>query len=195
MKPMETYDVLREAFAFFNKELFGSKLSDCLILLHRHRSAYGYFWAEQFTGKVHEIALNPTHIRTRKPVQTFSTLVHEMVHQLQQEHGKPPKNAYHNKQWAGMMKEVGLQPDDGEGNETGRYVSHKVVPGGKFAVAFDRFSREYDCNLMGVMPTAKKPKGKTSKFKFECPGCEQCAWAKETAALVCGECQEIMEAA
>ncbi len=33
MKPMETYDVLREAFQFFNKELFSDKLSDCLILL------------------------------------------------------------------------------------------------------------------------------------------------------------------
>ena len=48
MKPMDTYDVLRDAFKRFNKELFEDKLSDCMILLHRHRSAYGYFWADRF---------------------------------------------------------------------------------------------------------------------------------------------------
>jgi predicted SprT family Zn-dependent metalloprotease len=193
MKPMETYDVLHEAFQFFNRELFADKLSDCLILLHRHRSAYGYFWAEQFTGKIHEIALNPTHIRTRKPRDTFSTLAHEMVHQLQQEHGKPPKNAYHNKQWAGMMKTIGLQPDDGEGKETGRYVSHKIIADGPFDTAFAKFAKKYDCNLLGTMPNIKKQKGKTSKFKFVCPDCDQNAWAKETAKLVCGECSTEME--
>jgi predicted SprT family Zn-dependent metalloprotease len=195
MKPMETYDVLHEAFQFFNKELFGGKLSDCLIVLHRKRSAYGYFWAEQFTGKVHEIALNPEHIRTRKPRDTFSTLVHEMVHQLQQEHGKPPKGAYHNKQWASMMRDVGLQPDDGQGNETGRCVSHRIINGGRFDTAFKNFAERYDVNLLGTMPATKKEKGKTSKFKFACPECEQNAWAKQTAKLICGECNEEMEEA
>ncbi len=192
MKPMETYDVLREAFQFFNRELFNNKLSDCLILLHRHRSAYGYFWAEQFTGKVHEIALNPTHIRTRKPRDTFGTLVHEMVHQLQQEHGKPPKGAYHNKQWAGMMKQIGLQPDDGEGNETGRKVSHKIIKDGPFCVAFEKLNSRLDLNLLGTMPNVKKEKCKTSKFKFEC-SCGQNAWAKESAFLICGDCKKQMK--
>jgi len=192
MKPMENYDVLNAAFNFFNRELFNNKLSDCLIVIHRKRSAYGYFWAEQFTGKVHEIALNPDHIRTRKPRDTFSTLVHEMVHQLQQEHGKPPKGAYHNKQWASMMKDIGLQPDDGEGNETGRSVSHRIVKDGRFDIAFAAFSKKYETDLLGSMPNVKKEKSKTSKFKFVCPVCEQNAWAKETAALVCGDCEQNM---
>jgi predicted SprT family Zn-dependent metalloprotease len=198
---METYDVLRAAFNFFNKELFESKLSECLILLHRHRSAYGYFCADRFAQnsskvKVHEIALNPSHIRERKPRDTFGTLVHEMVHQLQQEHGKPPKNAYHNRQWAAMMKEVGLQPDDGEGNETGRYVSHRIVKGGPFEVSYNKFEQTHNLTLFGDIVTAsKKTKGKTSKFKFVCPDCGQNAWAKVTATLVCGNCQEQMEEA
>jgi predicted SprT family Zn-dependent metalloprotease len=201
MKPMETYDILRDAFSFFNKELFEGKLSDSLILLHRHRSAYGYFCADRFATngsktKVHEIALNPSHIRERKPKDTFGTLVHEMVHQLQQEHGKPPKNAYHNKQWAAMMKQIGLQPDDGNGNETGRYVSHKIVKGGRFDVAYEKFQENYDMKLFGDIITAsKKEKGKTSKFKFVCPECGQNAWAKVTAKLICGDCEEVMEEA
>jgi predicted SprT family Zn-dependent metalloprotease len=201
MKPMETYVVLHDAFTFFNKELFDSKLSDSLILLHRHRSAYGYFCADRFAANgskttVHEIALNPSHIRERKPKDTFGTLVHEMVHQLQQEHGKPPKNAYHNKQWAAMMKQIGLQPDDGEGNETGRYVSHKIVRGGRFDVAYEKFQENYDMKLFGDIITAsKKEKGKTSKFKFVCPECGQNAWAKITAKLNCRDCNLEMEEA
>jgi SprT-like family len=201
MKPMETYDVLREAFNFFNMELFGGKLSDCMILLHRHRTAYGYFWADRFGQNgskttVHEIALNPSHIRVRKPKDTFGTLAHEMVHQCQQEWGTPPKNAYHNKQWAAMMKNIGLQPDDGEGNETGRYVSHKIVKGGRFDVAYENFAKNNDMSLFGDLPNApKKGKGKTSKFKFVCPTCGQNAWAKITANLTCGDCDLPMEEA
>jgi predicted SprT family Zn-dependent metalloprotease len=204
MKPMETYDVLREAFDFFNKQLFNSKLSNSLILLHRHRNAYGYFCADRFAlngskTTVHEIALNPSHIRERKPKDTFSTLVHEMVHQLQQEHGKPPKNVYHNKQWAAMMKEVGLYPSDTAkpgGAETGRYVSHYIVKDGPFDTNYEKFHKHYDLTLFGdVISASKKEKVKTSKFKFVCPECGQNAWAKVTAKLICGDCDEAMEEA
>jgi predicted SprT family Zn-dependent metalloprotease len=200
---METYDVLREAFMFFNKKLFSSKLSDSLILLHRHRNAYGYFCADRFAQggskkTIHEIALNPSHIRERKPRETFGTLAHEMVHQLQQEHGTPPKNVYHNKQWAAMMKQIGLHPSDtGKpgGAETGRYVSHYIIGGGAFDLAFAEFSKKHDMSLFGDMPVSAKLKGKTSKFKFVCPECGQNAWAKITAKLICGDCGEAMEEA
>lgn len=204
MKPMETYDVLRAAFNHFNKELFKNKLSECLILLHRHRSAYGYFCADRFSQNgskqtIHEIALNPSHIRERKARDTFGTLAHEMVHQLQQEHGKPPKNAYHNKQWAAMMKEIGLHPSDtGKegGAETGRYVSHYIVKGGPFDVAYAKFEKSHNLALFGdVITASKKGKVKTSKFKFVCPSCQQNAWAKVTAHLMCGDCEEMMEEA
>lgn len=204
MKPMETYDVLREAFTFFNKELFSNKLSDSLILLHRHRHAFGYFHADRFAQNgskttVHEIALNPSHIRERKAKETFSTLAHEMVHQLQQEHGKPPKNVYHNKQWAAMMKDVGLFPSDTAkpgGAETGRYISHYIVKNGRFDLAYDRFQKKSDLTLFGdILTASKKGKVKTSKFKFVCPECSQNAWAKVTAKLTCGDCEVPMEEA
>jgi len=202
--PMATYDVLSDAFAFFNKELFGGKLSNCLIILHRHRSYLGYFHASHMAGKdasapVHEIALNPQHIRTRKPRETLSTLVHEMVHQRQQEHGKPPKNAYHNKQWAAFMKEVGLYPSDTAkkgGAETGKYVSHYIVEGGPFALAFAKFEKKQKLDLFGDLPAPDKKKVKSSKFKFECAGqCGQVCWGKEGLTMTCAECDEPMELA
>lgn len=201
MTPMQTYDVLKEAFEYFNAELFQGRLAEPLITLHRHKNAYGYFCAERFaqTGSkllVHEIALNPQHIRQRRPIETFGTLVHEMVHQEQEQHGTPPKGAYHNKQWAAWMKRVGLHPSDTAepgGKETGRYVSHYVVKFGRFDTAFEKFQAHRDLSLFGDLPVLKKEKAKTSKFKFECPECGQNAWAKATALLSCGECAVSMD--
>jgi predicted SprT family Zn-dependent metalloprotease len=207
MTPMQTYDILKAAFDFFNAELFEGRLAEPLITLHRHRSAYGYFCADRFAqaesfddvkevSRVHEIALNPQHIRSRSPFQTFATLVHEMVHQEQQEYGTPPKGPYHNKQWAAWMKRVGLQPSDTAepgGKETGRYVSHFVMKFGRFDTAFEKFQAGRDLSLFGDLPVMQKEKAKTSKFKFECPGCGQNAWAKATAILSCGECALSME--
>jgi hypothetical protein len=35
-----------------------------------------------------------------------------MVHLWQHHHGKPSRTGYHNKEWATMMKAVGLIPSD-----------------------------------------------------------------------------------
>ncbi|MCA9913329.1 MAG: hypothetical protein KC496_08260, partial [Anaerolineae bacterium] len=70
MKPtQETFELLQTAYDFFNTQLFDSELPQCLILIHRHRGAHGYFWPERFQktqggnseseNKLDEIALNP----------------------------------------------------------------------------------------------------------------------------------------
>lgn len=199
--PMATYELLNNAFEFFNKELFAGKLSPCLIVLQRHRSYYGYFCASRMAGadakkSVHEIALNPKHIRDRKPRETLSTFVHEMVHQNQQEHGKPPKGVYHNREWAKMMHVVGLHPSTTgkpDGAETGRKCSHYIVAKGPFAVAYEKFEKKNKLELFGDLPEPLKKKNAPSKFKFACAECEQVCWAKEGANLHCGDCETEME--
>ena len=74
-----------------------------------------------------EIALNPSHFRDRSTEQSLSTLVHEMTHLEQHHFGKPSRAGYHNKQWAGMMKAVGLIPSD-TGAPGGKEVGQKVTP-------------------------------------------------------------------
>ncbi len=116
----------------------------------------------------------------------------------QEEHGKPPKNAYHNKQWAAKMKEVGLHPSDTGakgGAETGRYVSHYVVEGGPFAVAFDKFEARNKLELFGDLPQPDKKKVKSSKFKFACPDCDAVCWGKEGLEVSCCACESVMELA
>lgn len=138
-----TYDGLTEAYDFFNRRLFAGKLPRCLITMQRQKAAYGYFAGARF-GTVDgaeitdEIALNPSHFRSRTTEQSLSTLVHEMTHLEQHHCGKPSRNGYHNKEWAGFMRSVGLIPSDtgaAGGKETGQKVSHYIAPGGPFDLA------------------------------------------------------------
>ena len=102
--------------------------------------SYGYFWGQRFATRdgveiYDEIALNPRHFKNRTTEQTLSTLVHEMVHLWQHHFGKPSRSAYHNRQWAAMMKEVDLFPSTtGEpgGRQTGQTCSHYIIPSGTF---------------------------------------------------------------
>jgi SprT-like family len=110
----ESYGELDGAFGIFNQRLFGGSLPNCLITLHRRRSAYGYFSSARFANRngttTDEIAMNPDHLRQRPDREAFSTLVHEMAHLWQHHFGKPTRNGYHNRQWAEKMEALGLMP-------------------------------------------------------------------------------------
>src|SRR5271155_2223097 len=95
-----TYTSLDDAFAFFNKELFGGRLPACLITMQRSKSAYGYFAGDRFGSKdgkeiTNEIALIPSHFHERSTEQSLSTLVHEMTHLEQHHFGKTSRSGYH----------------------------------------------------------------------------------------------------
>jgi hypothetical protein len=201
-----TYKTLDDAYRFFNKRLFGGRLPGCLITMQRKAKAYGYFAGGRFgtsDGKevTDEIALNPSHFRDRTTEQSLSTLVHEMAHLQQHHFGKPGRGGYHNKQWAAMMRAVGLIPSDtgaSGGREVGQKVSHYIEDGGRFAKAcaalvgggFDPFYVE----LWSEGDAAKRKKKAASKTRYTCPDCDANAWAKPGMNLVCGDCDARMEA-
>lgn len=203
-----TYGELNRAYDFFNDRLFGGELPRCLITMQRHKGSYGYFCPEQFGSRdgevADEIALNPVHFSTRTVRQTLSTLAHEMAHLWQKHFGKYPRRAYHDRQWAKKMREIGLQPSSTGmpgGKETGAKVSHYIVEDGPFARAFAEFEQLGMNELFGdrlrisESDAAKKDreKKKASKTKFTCPGCELNAWAKPDARIMCGDCETPME--
>jgi hypothetical protein len=201
-----TYDGLNAAYEFFNRELFGGQLPACLITMQRHKGAYGYFSGDRFASIgdpediTDEIALNPNHFKSRPAMSTLSTLAHEQAHLWQHHFGSPSRNGYHNKQWAAKMREIGLiATDTGEagGKETGQKVTHMIEPGGRFERACAAFLAKHPAILYHDRAgegdaTAKKKAA--SKTKFTCPDCEQNAWAKPDAHLVCGDCEKPMEA-
>lgn len=202
-----TYDELRAAYDFFNERLFAGRLPPCLITMQRKAKAYGYFAGGRFGTKdgkqiTDEIALNPSHFRDRTTEQSLSTLVHEMTHLEQHHFGKPSRAGYHNKGWAKLMRAVGLIPSDTGapgGKETGQAVSHYIEAGGRFELAcaelLGRGAALPYVELWGDEEARKRAKKKAaSKTKYTCPACAANAWAKPETNLVCGDCDERMEA-
>jgi predicted SprT family Zn-dependent metalloprotease len=203
---MRTYTSLTTAYDFFNKELFSGSLPGCLITMQRHKGALGFFSRERFANTLDpkeitdEIALNPVHFATRKPVEVLSTLVHEMVHLSQHHFGERPRKGYHDRQWAGKMLTVGLIPTEtGEtgGKQTGQHVTHLIEEKGRFAHAVAKLIKERPAILYHDRSSendAVRKKKAASKTKYTCPGCGLNAWAKPEVLLVCGSCQEPMQA-
>jgi hypothetical protein len=193
------YTELERAYDFFNKRLFGGTLSPVLITLQRNPKARGYFSPDRFSHRrdkkhAHELALNPDVFEGRDDEDILSTLVHEMVHVWQQEHGTPPRRSYHDKQWAAKMKEVGLQPTTtGEpgGREVGQRVTHYIIPQGRFQIAARELLKTgYSLKWQSQVQTKESKAKAASKTKFTCPVCAQNAWAKPDARLICGTCYE-----
>ena len=196
----DTYAAFEEAFDHFNARLFSSRLPSVLITLQVNKKAAGHFWAQRFghieDTKVHahEIAMNASLFKRQTMTEILATFVHEMVHLRQQLEGTPGKARYHNREWAGMMKEVGLQPSTtGQpgGAETGTKLSHYPLAGGPFALACrDLLAGGFKLHWhdRGLGEKKKTKQGKRQKFK--CPECGLAAWARFEARLTCTDCGE-----
>jgi predicted SprT family Zn-dependent metalloprotease len=193
------YQGFQQAYDFFNRALFQGGLPQVLVTLQRHANTRGYFSPERFNGRidesaVHELALNPDTFTDRTDEMILSTLAHEMAHVWQQTHGNPPRRGYHDRQWAAKMKEIGLQPSStGEpgGMETGQSVTHYLIPGGRYSLAYAKLaSRGFQLHWQSAPESKEARAKKSSKTKYTCPNCGQNAWAKPGAQLICGVCYD-----
>ena len=205
MKPTrDTYTQLDRAYSHFNKTLFGNSLPACVITLQRKKGAYGYFWGDTWSETKSqtlsdEIALNPDTFKSWSLAEVLSTLVHEMCHLQQHHHGKPSRSGYHNKEWAGMMEAVGLIPTDTGapgGKKTGQKMTHVIETGGRFDESCKKliaagFDIPWQALTRDEEGAAKK---RASKTKYTCEQCGTNAWAKPDTHLICGECEQDMEA-
>lgn len=186
----------QSAFDFFNAELFKGRLPQCVIHMARGKKFLGYFWPERFSADgfkqtTHEIALNPDAFG-RDVRETLGTLVHEMCHLEQCAFGKMPRNGYHDSQWAGMMRAVGLTPRNVKNPEkqTGPSCTHSIDEGGAFDKACAKlmasgFKITYISRPVDADAAKKK---RASKTKYTCQCCGQNAWGKPESNLLCGDC-------
>ncbi len=186
-------------YDFFNAALFGGVLCRVLLNFSRHANSYGFFaplrWTHEGT-QAHEISLNPAYLAKRDRREVVSTLVHETCHCWQQEHGKPSRRGYHNEQWATKMDEIGLAPSSTGapgGARHGERMSHYIVEGGPFALAFAAMPAEYLLPWVCWEGDSKTKKPRVaSKVKFTCPACAANAWGRPALRLVCGDCEAPM---
>ena len=133
------YDDLQKIYNIFNEKLFADKLPNCLITVQRQKRVMGYFsshrWVSNDGIKVHELALNPAYFTSCNFIEVFQTMVHEMCHLWQFEHGKPSRKSYHNKEWADKMESVGLIPSSTGapgGKKTGQNMNDYPLKSGLF---------------------------------------------------------------
>src|SRR5919202_2583506 len=168
------YQSFQQAYDFFNRELFEGSLPQVLVTLQRHANTRGYFSPERFSGRidksaVHELALNPDGFAGRTDEMILSTLVHEMCHVWQQTYGKTPRKGYHDRQWAAKMREIGLQPSSTgeEGRkETGQSVSHFILPGGRYEIAYAKLAATgFQFHWQSIPASEQGRAKKSSKMK------------------------------
>lgn len=196
------FAAFRAMYDYFNARLFDGALQPVLLNFSRKANTLGFFaplrW-ERAGEATHEISLNPAYLKLRDPRETASTLVHEQAHCWQQQYGTPGRRGYHNEEWAAKMEAVGLMPSSTAapgGKRVGYKVSHYIIEGGPFAVAYAEMPTEYllpwQCGEVtaGARGTARPRKA--SKVKFTCLGCEANAWGRPGLSLVCGDCSMVM---
>lgn len=140
---LDFYGYLASAFDFFNKNLFDNELSQVMFTITRKKNVAGYFrkggWLNEEEDSFHEIAVNPSSFITASPLELCQTIVHEMCHQWQEEHGTPSRTSYHNTEWADKMRDIGLEPLSKNGKGTGQSVSDRPISGDRFEQACIEF--------------------------------------------------------
>lgn len=213
MTPTTEYHALEEAFSHFNDRLFDNTLPSVLLTLRNHPRSRGYFRSKPFVNrrdeeiKTDEIALCANSFSDRTDKQILSTLVHEMCHLWQYTFGSPSRG-WHNRQWAEKMLEIGLHPSDSGfpgGAMTGQKITHFIVEGGRFDDAAQElletgWKLQWQEGTPQVAAAAvpgsnglATPRSKRqTRKKFICGRCNMAAWAKFSANLVCGSCNNTM---
>lgn len=137
----EIYEVLVQAYAFFNEHLFENKLpNNCVISIRACGRTAAYYSQNRFANREskaisHEIAFNPEYFGVTPIIETMQSLCHELCHMHQILFGEPSRRSYHNREWADHMISIGLMPSDTGakgGKETGQSMGDYPIPGGKF---------------------------------------------------------------
>ena len=103
-----------------------------------------------------EIAINRRYL-CLEPWETLGTLLHELLHAEQEEHGKPGKHNYHNKAFRNRAAEFGLIVDS-------RGHTHYVP-----ASLFKTLLAEHGINLPDLPPPVLRVAGASKLKLWMCP--------------------------
>lgn len=189
----EAYAELQLAYDFYNKELFGEQLAQCLITFQRQKRTFGYFSKNRFghrdNRKTDEIAMNPEYFAVVPMIEVLQTLVHEMTHLWQYHFGKPGRGRYHNVQWAQKMEEIGLMPSSTGlpgGKRLGQSIADYMIAGGPFEQTTRRLlASGFAISWFDRFP-ASPPARFTNSIEPSQPGDEDAGNDADTAfALAC----------
>lgn len=98
---------ISECHTLFNADFFGGELAPVAIRVSRRMKARLGHYASRRDGPGPEIAISRRHIVRHGIAESLRTLLHEMVHQWQDEHGLPLN---HDATFRKKAREVGISP-------------------------------------------------------------------------------------
>ena len=99
---------LSDWHAHYNRLLFGGELAEIEVRVSRRmRARLGHYTPAGKAGEPREIAISRRHLRRHGWTAALETLVHEMVHQWQDERGLAID---HGRTFRAKAREVGIEP-------------------------------------------------------------------------------------
>ena len=169
--------------------------------------------------KLQYMGINPDYL-DRTLGEVLSTVCHELCHVYEHAYIHIARGGYHDKQWAELMRECGLEPVYNNTSKTS--VTHKIIPDGVFAEFVEKFKEKHGEDYFNIVSystevmkrtrkelgieddedddspkpdNADKPikKYDRNKIKYVCPGCDCKVWGKPGLNIHCNECDEDFE--
>ena len=168
--------------------------------------------------KLQYMGINPDYL-DRKLDEIISTVCHELCHVYEHAYIHIPRGGYHDKQWAELMKDCGLEPIYNNTSKTS--VTHKIIKDGVFEEFIKYFTEKYGEDYFNIVSystevarrtrkelgiedddddsphadNADKPikKYNRNKIKYVCKSCGMKVWGKSGLSIHCNDCDEDLE--
>ena len=169
--------------------------------------------------KLQYMAINPDYFN-RDVGEIISTICHELCHVYENAYLHIPRGGYHDKQWAELMTECGLEPIYNNTSKTS--VHHKVIKDGVFEEYIKQFKEEHGEDFFNIVSYSSEIQRKTrkalgieegegedepkpdnadkpvkkynrNKIKYVCPSCSAKVWGKSGLSIRCIDCDEDFE--
>lgn len=163
------------------KPLLGFQPPEIALSIDReNRKQLGHFKiGRDGLGLNWRISLNVLHL-ARPKAEVIGTLLHEILHAVQQAHGKPGKGNFHNKEFIAWCAKLGL-PTDSRGHDLG------IDPKGVYA---DYVKRHKLDGKVALVPKTDLPKPGGSKLKkWTCSCGVNVRVAIEDFEATCDKCE------
>lgn len=205
-----TAGYLEKLFRAINRDFFpGEEIQEPIITIQSTPRAYGHVsvaktWKRKGEDERHELNVGAEWLE--RPIESLiGTLIHEMVHLYNMEHGVQDTSrggTYHNKKFKAEAEKRGLiiSHDDTIGwsiTEPGDRVIEWVIANGWTEIEMSRRTSPY---IGGWTPKGlgggsgqqgagtTKPKAPSSTRKYQCPKCKNSFRATKDINVLCMDC-------
>lgn len=169
--------------------------------------------------KLQYMGINPDYL-DRSIGEIVSTVCHELCHVYEHAYIHIPRGGYHDKQWAELMRDCGLEPKYLNSSKTA--VTHTIIKDGAFEKFIAEFTEKHGADFFNIVSystevmkrtrkelgieddedddtprpdNADKPikKYNRNKIKYVCAGCGLKVWGKSGLSIRCNECDYDLE--